>query len=49
MARGLRYPHEECQKIIHYDVKASNVLLDDSLTPKLTDFRLAQSATWRVR
>jgi len=50
VARGLRYLHEECQKkIIHYDVKASNVLLDDSLTPKLTDFRLAQSATWRVR
>ncbi|XP_062188754.1 G-type lectin S-receptor-like serine/threonine-protein kinase At1g34300 isoform X2 [Phragmites australis] len=43
VARGLRYLHKECQKkIIHYDVKASNVLLDDTLTPKLTDFGIAQ-------
>ncbi|KAM0879424.1 hypothetical protein ACQ4PT_034237 [Festuca glaucescens] len=43
VARGLRYLHEECQqKIVHYDIKPGNVLLDGSLTPKVADFGLAQ-------
>ncbi|CAN1783648.1 Cysteine-rich receptor-like protein kinase 8 [Linum perenne] len=43
IARGLLYLHEECPlKIIHRDMKASNILLNESLTPKISDFGLAR-------
>ncbi|KAL6186205.1 hypothetical protein ACLB2K_042326 [Fragaria x ananassa] len=42
-AKGLAYLHEECErKIIHYDIKPENVLLDENLNPKVADFGLAK-------
>ncbi|TYG84488.1 hypothetical protein ES288_D01G254600v1 [Gossypium darwinii] len=43
IARGLAYLHEECgTQIIHYDIKPQNILLDDSFTARISDFRLAK-------
>ncbi|KAK7354724.1 hypothetical protein VNO80_20192 [Phaseolus coccineus] len=42
-AKGIAYLHEGCQKrIIHYDIKPENVLLDMNLEPKVADFGLAK-------
>ena len=43
IARGLAFLHEESTlKIVHRDIKTTNMLLDRDLNPKISDFGLAK-------
>ncbi|KAG6752912.1 hypothetical protein POTOM_042953 [Populus tomentosa] len=44
VARGLEYLHRGCNtRIVHFDIKPHNILLDADFCPKISDFGLAKS------
>ncbi|KAI3886841.1 hypothetical protein MKW98_017193 [Papaver atlanticum] len=46
IARGIEYLHQGCdQRILHFDIKPQNILLDHNFTPKISDFGLAKLCT----
>ncbi|XP_062110051.1 LEAF RUST 10 DISEASE-RESISTANCE LOCUS RECEPTOR-LIKE PROTEIN KINASE-like 2.4 [Humulus lupulus] len=45
-ARGLEYLHRGCnRRILHFDIKPHNILLDADFVPKISDFGLAKICT----
>ncbi|XVF50547.1 hypothetical protein PTKIN_Ptkin04bG0110000 [Pterospermum kingtungense] len=43
IARGLEYLHRGCStRILHFDTKPHNILLDEDFFPKISDFGLAK-------
>ncbi|RWR93500.1 rust resistance kinase Lr10-like protein [Cinnamomum micranthum f. kanehirae] len=43
IARGIEYIHQGCdQRILHFDIKPHNILLDQNFNPKISDFGLAK-------
>ncbi|KAB1211210.1 hypothetical protein CJ030_MR6G021600 [Morella rubra] len=43
IARGLEYLHRGCRtRILHFDIKPHNILLDEDLCPKISDFGLSK-------
>ncbi|PON86952.1 GPCR kinase [Trema orientale] len=46
IARGLEYLHRDCNtRILHFDIKPRNILLDADFVPKISDFGLAKICT----
>ncbi|KAJ3704361.1 hypothetical protein LUZ61_008066 [Rhynchospora tenuis] len=43
IAEGMEYLHQGCdQRILHFDIKPHNILLDHSFTPKISDFGVSK-------
>ncbi|PON94156.1 Serine/threonine protein kinase, partial [Trema orientale] len=43
IAKGVEYLHQGCdQRILHFDIKPQNILLDHNFKPKISDFGLAK-------
>ncbi|XP_050221736.1 rust resistance kinase Lr10-like [Mercurialis annua] len=43
VAKGIEYLHQGCdQRILHFDIKPHNILLDENFNPKISDFGLAK-------
>ncbi|MBA0741848.1 hypothetical protein Gogos_014969 [Gossypium gossypioides] len=43
IARGLKYLHQRCNtRILHFDIKPHNILLDNNFCPKMSDFGLSK-------
>ncbi|KAL8532020.1 hypothetical protein ACS0TY_008573 [Phlomoides rotata] len=43
IAKGLEYLHTGCStRIVHFDIKPQNILLDEDMCPKISDFGLAK-------
>ncbi|KAF5733637.1 hypothetical protein HS088_TW16G00077 [Tripterygium wilfordii] len=46
IAQGLEYLHQGCNtRILHFDIKPHNILLDEDFCPKISDFGLAKLCT----
>lgn len=46
IANGMEYFHQGCdRRILHVDINPHNVLIDENLSPKITDFGLAKMCT----